>query len=151
MSPSPSESHQRIAGRLFRQLAADVEDTGLGRVYFAPLDVELSPDDVVQPDVLVILNANRKKITPSRIIGAPDLVVEILSPGSIAQDYRGKFDSYARAGVPEYWIANPIIRAIEVFILENNQYRPLGIFEGQATLPSRVIPKLPVQVKKFFE
>lgn len=150
MSPSPSERHQRISGRLFRQLASYIEDAGLGLVYFAPLDVALSPGDVVQPDVLVILNEHRAKITPSRIIGAPDLVVEILSPGSIAQDYREKFDSYARAGVPEYWIASPEARTIEVFVLESNRYRSLGVFEGQANLPSRIVPDFPVQVMQFF-
>lgn len=150
MSPSPSERHQSLGNLIAYYLTTHVQLAGLGRVYSAPLDVELTPGDVVQPDVLVILNANREKITPSRIIGAPDLVVEILSPGSIAQDYREKFDSYARAGVPEYWIANPSVRTIEVFVLENNWYRSLGVFEGLAKLPSRVVPEFPVQVKQFF-
>ncbi|MGB8343415.1 MAG: Uma2 family endonuclease [Ktedonobacteraceae bacterium] len=150
MSPSPSEKHQGIGNLLAYYLTMHVQLAGRGRVYSAPLDVELSPDDVVQPDVLVILNANREKITPSRIVGAPDLAIEILSPGSVARDYREKMDAYAQAGAPEYWIVNPDARTIEVFALENKQYRSLGVFEGPAQLPSRLVPDFPVQVKQFF-
>jgi Uma2 family endonuclease len=150
MSPSPDERHQRISGRMFRQLASAIEDTGLGLVYFAPLDVDLGQGNIVQPDIFVILNANREKITRPRIVGAPDLAIEILSPGSVARDYREKMDAYAQAGAPEYWIVNPDARTIEVFTLENKQYRSLGVFEGPATLPSRVVPNFPVQVKQFF-
>ncbi len=150
MTPSPSEWHQTAVGRFFRYLATHIEDTGYGRVYMAPFDVELAHDVVVQPDVLVILNDSRNKITPSRIIGAPDLVVEVASPGTAGYDRRKKQDAYARAGVPEYWIAEPLTGTVEVLVLETGEYRSLGVFEGKATLPSRVIPELPVQVEQFF-
>src|ERR1700736_5482994 len=107
LTPSSNESHQTTVGRLFRYLSAYIEDAGLGRVYIAPFDVELAPYVVVQPDVLVILNANREKITTSRVIGAPDLVVEVSSPGTVGYDRDEKRGAYARAGVPEYWIADP--------------------------------------------
>jgi len=150
MAPSPNEWHQTTAGRLFRYLATQIEDAGLGRVYVAPFDVELTPDTVVQPDVLVILNANHDKITLSRIIGAPDLVIEVSSPGTVGYDRDKKQSAYARAGVQEYWIADPWSRTVEVFVLEAGAYRSLGVFEGKATLPSQVVPGFSVHVEQFF-
>lgn len=150
MAPSPTEGHQTAVGRLFYYLLTYIEFVGLGRVYMAPFDVELAPYVVVQPDVLVVLNTNQEIITPSRIIGAPNLVVEVASPGTVAYDHRSKQDAYARAGVLEYWIADPIARTIDVLVLEAGTYESLGVFEGQAVLPSRVVPEFPVRVEQFF-
>jgi Uma2 family endonuclease len=150
MTPSPTEGHQTAAGRLFYYLLTYVEFQGLGRVYMAPFDVELAPYVLVQPDVLVVLNANQEIITPSRIIGTPDLVVEVASPGTVAYDHRKKQDAYARAGVSEYWIVDPIAHTIDVLVLEAGTYDSLGVFEGQALLPSRIVPELPVRVEQFF-
>jgi Uma2 family endonuclease len=82
MTPVPSRGHQRAANRLSTYLTMHVEFTGLGQVYPAPFDVELAFHTVVQPDVLVLLNASIEKVVPTRVIGAPDLVVEVLSPGT---------------------------------------------------------------------
>jgi Uma2 family endonuclease len=150
MAPSPTEWHQSAVGEFFSYLRTYVKLAGLGRVYVAPFDVELAYNVVVQPDVLVVLNENLGKIIPSRVIGAPDLVVEVASPGTATHDRRKKQDAYARAGVPEYWIADSAARTIEVFTLEAAAYRSLGVFEGPAILPSLVIPVFPVQVKQFF-
>ena len=150
MAPAPNEWHQTAAGRLFRYLATAIEDARLGRVYIAPFDVELDYRTVVQPDVLVVLNAHLERITFSRIIGAPDLVVEISSPGTVGHDRTEKQRAYARAGVPEYWIADPASRTVEVLALEHGTYRSLGVFEGKATLPTRIVPDFPVHVEQFF-
>jgi Uncharacterized protein conserved in cyanobacteria, COG4636 len=101
MTPAPGTGHQSVSARLVTFLVTHVEFAGLGRVFAAPVDVELAPDTVVQPDIVVVLSANLDRITPSRIIGAPDLVVEILSPGTAGYDRREKQDAYARAGVGE--------------------------------------------------
>ncbi len=152
MSPSPGRDHQKSSGRLFRYLAEYVEDGELGEVYEAPFDVELiaGSRSIVQPDVLVVLNAHLHRITASRVVGAPDLVVEIISPGSVTYDHVEKRDAYAHAGVPEYWIADPASRTVEVFALEGNSYRSLGVFEGPAILPSRILPGFTKPVKEFF-
>lgn len=150
MAPSPNEWHQTTVGRLFRFLAAHIEDNELGRVYMAPFDVELAPDVVVQPDVLVILNEHRERITMSRIIGTPDLVIEVSSPGTASYDRREKQDTYARVGVPEYWIVDPATHTIDMLMLENNAFRLLGVFEGPAKLPSRVLPGFEESVERFF-
>jgi len=150
MAPSPNEWHQNAVFEIASYLRMHVKLTGLGRVYIAPFDIELNPGTVVQPDVIVVLNHNLDKITFSRIIGAPDLVVEVSSPGTVGHDRERKQQSYARAGVPEYWIADPWSRTVEVLSLVGENYRSLGVFEGKAVLPSEVVPDFLVHVEKFF-
>jgi Uma2 family endonuclease len=128
-----------------------VKIAGLGQVYVAPFDVELAPNCVVQPDVMVVLKANEGKIKPTRIIGAPDLVVEVSSPATIGYDRREKQDAYARAGVPEYWIVHPGEQTIEVLMLEGSTYASLGIFSGQTPLLSKIVPTISeVAAEKIF-
>jgi Uma2 family endonuclease len=150
MAPSPNEWHQNAALEIASYLRTHIKLAGLGQVYIAPFDVELDPKTVVQPDVLVILNANRNKITFSHIIGAPDLIVEVSSPGTVGYDREKKQHAYARAGVPEYWIADPWSRTVEVLTLEEGGYRSLGVFEGKAVLPSVVVQDFLVHVEQFF-
>lgn len=150
MPPAPNISHQDASGWFFFYLTTHVRLAGLGRVFHAPCDVELAPNAVVQPDVIVVLNTNLGIITPSHIVGVPDLLVEITSPGTVGYDRRTKQDAYARAGVPEYWIADPAAQTVEVLQLEHDSYRSMGVFQGQATLPSRIVPGLPVRVAQFF-
>lgn len=150
MAPAPSRGHQATVGRLYRHLSRYVEDTRLGEVYIAPFDVELGPRTVVQPDVVVVLNAHLHRITESRIIGTPDLVIEVSSPGTVGHDRDKKKYAYARAGVPEYWIVDPWSRTIEVLTLEAGSYDSVGVFEGQAVLPSRIVPDFLVHVEQFF-
>jgi Uma2 family endonuclease len=149
-TPAPGAGHQSVSARLVTFLVTHVEFAGLGRVFAAPVDVELAPDTVVQPDIVVILSANLDRITPSRIIGAPDLVVEILSPGTAGYDRREKQDAYARAGVGEYWIVDPGAQTVELLTLEQGGYRSHGVFRGQARLPSSVVT-LPVPIERFFQ
>jgi Uma2 family endonuclease len=150
MTPAPGTGHQSISARVVTFLVTHVEFAGLGRVFAAPVDVELAPDTVVQPDIVVVLSANLHRITPSRIIGAPDLVVEILSPGTAGYDRREKQDAYARAGVGEYWIVDPGAQTVELLTLEQGGYRSHGVFRGQARLPSSVVT-LPVPIERFFQ
>lgn len=150
MAPAPDRWHQKSSGRLFSYLLMYVEDAGLGEVYAAPFDVVLGPRFVVQPDIVVVLNTNLNIITDKRIVGAPDLLVEVASPSTARFDRREKLNTYACAGVPEYWIINPTARSVEVLLLENASYHSCGIFEGQAQIPSKVVPDFPIAVGKFF-
>ena len=150
MSPSPSWFHQEVTGSFYRYLYAHVTSAGMGGAFTSPIDVELAPNVVFQPDVVVLLKAGRKKLKERHIVGAPDLVVEVASPGTETRDRHDKLDAYARAGVPEYWIADPEARTVEVLVLEAGGYYSLGVYRGKITLPSRVVPGLPVQVEQFF-
>jgi Uma2 family endonuclease len=151
MAPaSPLGWHQRAVNRFAYYLTTYVEFAGFGLVYPAPFDVELAFHTVVQPDVLVMLNESLERIVPTRVIGAPDLVVEVLSPGTAKYDRSKKYRAYARAGVREYWIADPRACSIEVLTLEGGEYRSVGVFSGEQTLRSQVVPDFPVAVKEFF-
>lgn len=150
MTPAPGIPHQRTVFGLANYLDSYIGSAIPGEVFIAPTDVELAPNVVVQPDVIVVLNDNLAKITQTRIIGSPDLVVEIASPGTEHYDRREKYDAYARAGVSEYWIADPAARTIEVFSLEGGTYYALGIFQGKDVVHSRVLPSLRVSVERVF-
>ena len=150
ISPSPGWSHQEIVGRFFRYLSAHVESPAIGGAFVAPLDVELAPNSVFQPDVVVLLKASHKKLKERHIVGAPDLVVEVVSPTSETHDRYRKIAAYARAGVPEYWIVDPDSRTVEVLFLESGEYHSQGVYRGKATLPSQIVPALLVPVEQFF-
>jgi Uma2 family endonuclease len=110
----------------------------------------LSPNNVFQPDVFVILNTGLEKIQDLYVAGAPDLVVEVSSPSTAIHDRNKKYYAYARAGVTEYWIVDPGTRSVEVLTLEGGEYHSLGVFRGQATLPSQIVSGLSVHVEQFF-
>lgn len=132
-------------------MRAHVKLTGLGLVRIAPFDVELAPNVVVQPDVLVVLKENFDKVADNRIIGAPDLVVEVASPSTAIYDRHDKLTAYARAGVPEYWIVDPDARTVEVLILETpGMYLSQGIFRRKSLLPSQAVPSFSTHVEQFF-
>jgi Uma2 family endonuclease len=150
MSPSPGVEHQRIVKRIVALLSRDVEQEGLGEVFQSPLDVELSYRNVVQPDAFVMLNEHFDRITETRIIGAPDLVIEVASPGTARHDLSKKLDAYAHAGVPEYWVITPGSSTVEVLVLDHATYRSLGLFSGNMMLPSRIIPNISIKVEQFF-
>ena len=122
-------------------------------VFHAPFDVYLNlsdnnTDSVVQPDIVVV--CDQSKLDEKGCQGAPNLVIEILSPSSAQKDMKYKLKLYEEAGVPEYWIIDPAPRTVEILTLDAGRYRSLGIFTGQDTLPSRVLPAFPVAVAAFF-
>jgi Uma2 family endonuclease len=151
MAPAPIPEHERIAMLIGARLVAAVEDTGLGQVFGSPgIDVGFT---TVRPDAAVVLNAHAGVVAEKKLIGPPDLVVEVASPSTAAYDRdpeEGKWGAYARIGVPEYWIADPLQRSIEVLILVDDTYISLGVFQGDDRLPTRVLPGLSTPVRRFF-
>jgi Uma2 family endonuclease len=126
VNPAPGTYHQTVSRRLHFELYEQIERTGRGQVFNAPTDLQLSEIDIVQPDLLVIVAENQDIITPSRILGVPDLVVEILSPSTARIDRRLKKDLYERAGIPEYWLVDPDAHCLEQLRLESDRYRLTG-------------------------
>ncbi len=150
MAPAPGTTHQAVNAWFIHYLIVHIQVAGLGRVFGAPCDVQLSDGSVVQPDVLVVLAANHERIMPDGVDGSPDSVVEIASPSTATYDRDKKLHAYERSGVPEYWIADPIARTIEVLVLREGAYHPQGVFQGQGLLPSTIVPGFPVRVTQFF-
>src|SRR5262249_8532771 len=105
-TPSPGSGHQRVDMLLSFYLCLHVNMAGIGKAFSAPLDVELTPKRVFQPDLFVLLNRSLGKITSTRVVGAPELVIEITSPGTAAYDRLSKHEAYAQAGVEEYWMVD---------------------------------------------
>lgn len=150
MAPSPEDIHQDVILEIAAYLREQIKLTHLGRLFVAPFDVMLTPKDVFQPDVLVVLNKHLERVQRKCVMGAPDLVVEVISPNSKLYDRVNKHTAYEQAGVPEYWLVDPHKRCIELFALESRKYRSLGIFEGEQALPSRVVPQMTISVAHFF-
>jgi Uma2 family endonuclease len=121
MSPAPSPLHQEIVLNFATLLRSFVLPKGLGKVFVSPLDVVLSESRAVQPDVIYIAYA-RQSIVQDAIRGVPDLVAEVISPGSWKRDRVDKKGLYEQFGVLEYWIIDPEPRVIEVLSLEKNTY-----------------------------
>src|SRR5579883_1225469 len=150
MTPAPEPRHQRISREISFCLYEHIMTRKLGEVLYAPVDVVLSEEDTFQPDVLVILNEHLERIQEKLVAGAPDLVVEIISPGSLLNDRVTKKLAYERAGIPEYWLVDPEKKTVEVFVLENGAYTSLGLFKGEQQLQSRIVPEMSVPVAHFF-
>ena len=106
MNAAPVPRHQAISRHIQFQLYQQIELTKLGQVINAPIDVQLSDNDVVQPDLVVVLADNRI-ITQTRVRGVPDLIIEILSPSNRKHDTELKKQLYEQFAVPEYWIVDP--------------------------------------------
>jgi Uma2 family endonuclease len=149
MNPAPRPRHQRIVLDLSVILHQFVGSRDLGEVYVAPIDVIL-PDlaSPVQPDVLFVAADRLDIIKDEFVEGAPDLIVEVLSPGNPLYDRRTKFQLYARAGVREYWIVDPETRTIDVFVLRGRAYAPLGSFGPGEQARSEVLSDLTVRVSE---
>lgn len=124
ISPAPNRLHQRISMKLTKAFL-DVFDSHQCELYVAPFDVRF-PDSngkiktVVQPDLCVICDPN--KLDEKGCIGAPDLIVEILSPGNSKREMKDKYELYQEQGVSEYWIVRPEEQHIQIYVLENGRY-----------------------------
>ena len=120
VTPAPNPNHQRVSKRLQRQLESYFEAGGRGEVFNAPIDLILSPHDVVQPDLVVVTDP--KQVSARGIEGPPALVVEVLSPSSRQTDTSAKAKRYAAFGVRHYWIVDPDARCIQCYQLAEDGY-----------------------------
>jgi Uma2 family endonuclease len=139
----PLLRHQEINGFLFNLLSAFVAALNLGKLISAPFEVKLWPDGPArEPDLLFVSNANLERLGAKRFDGAPDLVIEIISAGSVREDKVRKFEEYEQAGVAEYWIVDPRPRqeTAEFFQLdESGIYQPVEVGED-GVYHSRTLP-----------
>lgn len=124
---SPNEDHQTASLKMIVRMNSFVEENEVGRVFHAPYDVLFTDTDVVQPDVMFVSTERDHIRTPANIQGAPDLIVEILSPSSSRRDWREKRELYGQHGVLEYWIIDPANRIVSVMTLQD------GVLEIEQT------------------
>jgi Uma2 family endonuclease len=147
---SPNVKHQSVTQRILFYMMTHFEFKGLGRVFISPIDVELAPKYVVQPDLVVILNKNKKIIQRKKLKGSPDLLVEVASPSTGGYDRTTKRTAYAKYGIKEFWLVNPKDETVEVLVLEKGNYVSKGTFAGKDGVTSTIVPEFPVRVEQFF-
>jgi Uma2 family endonuclease len=150
VTPPPSIEHQRASRNLALALASFLKRDARGEVLYAPVGVRLGNEDIVEPDLIVVLKGHESRIGASAIEGAPDLVVEILSPGSARRDLGVKREKYRAAGVAEYWIVDPANTSVEVLALEQGQYVRHGLYRRDNTLRSRLLDGLEIALNDVF-
>jgi len=149
--PAPSVTHQRIVGKLFRLMSDYVEGKKAGEVFVSPFDVILSEENVVQPDLVFVSKENSKIIKDKGIFGAPDLVVEVISPSTLKKDTEDKKKLSAEFGVRELWLIFPGERAVEVFSLEKEGYKVCSFGYEKGEVRSCTLKNFKVDLEELFK
>lgn len=142
--PAPTWAHQELLARLFMLLRGFVTAHRLGTAHFAPVDVLLSPHDVLQPDLLYVSHQRGREYGPKFLRGGPDLVCEVLSPSTRSRDLAVKTRLYAAADVRERWIGDLDVPELRVLRLEDGSYVPIPAVDG--VVESVVLPGLRLDV-----
>jgi len=157
MSPAPSSFHQLISGKIYRRLGNFLEKHPC-RVFISPFDVRFSKESendkeiltVLQPDICVI--CDRNKIDARGCIGAPDLVVEVLSPGNTKMELLNKYHVYEEFGVKEYWVVSQSDKSILIYTLnEMGKFQPSKIFTLSEKVTSTVLPGFELALDDVFD
>ena len=151
MAPAPTWEHQESTVNLASLLRDFVRANMLGRVVASPIDVYLSEEDVFQPDIVFVSVERLDIIRSSGVHGAPDLVVEMLSPGTEQRDLTVKRERYEMFDVREYWQADPIAKTIAVLRLRGGAFEQVGVFSEGMAVQTPLLPGLRVNVGAVFD
>ena len=151
VTPAPATRHQFSVLNLAGSLWPHVVKNNLGEVLTAPMDVRLGEDTVFEPDLIFISNARAGIIQENWIEGAPDLVVEVLSPSTAAYDRARKLAAYAEAGVANVWFLDPLIKTAEVLKLEGKKYLLDATLAGDQVLTSDLFPGWQLPLPDLFD
>ena len=152
MSPGPSFEHQTVSGEIFSQLHAYLRGKPC-KVISAPFDVRLNADKgddtVVQPDILIV--CDRAKLESGKgVAGAPDMIIEILSPSTARHDRITKFNLYRQAGVREYWIVSPEDKSVVAHTLQDGRYWT-QTYESSDSIPVQILEGCTITLSEVFE
>ena len=151
VTPSAATRHQFAVQNLYLSLGQFVLKNRLGDLCLAPLDVRLSEETVLVPDLIFISNARAGIIQENWIEGAPDLVVEVLSPSTAGHDRAVKLPIYAQAGVPELWFIDPKAKTVEVLSLQGTKYVIEATYAGHHILASNLFPGWQLSLDDLFD
>ena len=147
---APESKHQIVSANLFRKFDNHIFERKLGRVLYAPISVFLDEHNAPQPDLLFVATKNLEIIRQKGVMGIPELIIEIVSPGSVVRDRVRKKDIYEKAGVPEYWIVDPKYFLVEVYEHTSSGYMLFYDTEGEGTVASKIIEGLTIDVQDIF-
>ncbi len=149
MSPSPNQEHQGIISNIGAELWTLVKLHRRGRVFLAPMDVYLSETEVFQPDIIFI-SRDRLDIVKEKVHGAPDLVMEVLSPSTAYYDLVHKKAVYEAAGVREYWIVDPKEKTIEIFVNGEKGFQSIARMTTSGIVRSTILSDFVVRLDDVF-
>lgn len=149
---SPNTPHQRTSLNLLLKLGMYNAEKNLGQLFHAPYDVYLDENNAgIQPDILFVSHERDFVIRENNgVVGAPDLVIEILSKGTAGKDKGIKKDLYEQFAVREYWIVDPSALSVEVYRMENNRYRLFSFAAEEGVVKSLVLSGLELEVSTIF-
>jgi Uma2 family endonuclease len=150
VSPSPNADHQRILFALAGLFFVFRREQAIGEFFVAPLDVILSEHNVVQPDLLFISQDRLSIVQQQGVHGAPDLVIEILSPSDPERDLETKRRTYGQYGVREYWIVDPASRSVEILTQQGSGLDTWQRFQGDTSLRSPLLTGLVLNLAEIF-
>jgi Uma2 family endonuclease len=148
---SPNTKHQRIIRLITKFLESYLDKNSIGEIFLSPMDVVLGEHNTYQPDLLFILESNKKIIEETKINGTPDMVVEVLSPSNAYYDLVIKKKIYESSGVKEYWIVDPIQDTLDLYVLQNNKFQHKVQIEKKGIIPSEIFPGLDLDLEKIFQ
>ena len=150
VTPAPSTKHQMASRNLVIRLGNHIAERELGSLFDAPIDLILESTTVLQPDLLFVSKARQNIVTERAIEGAPDLVIEILSPSTSRNDRVTKAQIYARHKIPVYWIVDTDQEKIEIYLLEENGYRLAVTLQGESQMAGPPFDKLEMVARELF-
>ena len=151
MVAAPNIKHESVRSLLGHHLSNFIIDHGLGKLFYAPCDVMLSESDVVQPDLLFVSRKREHLLRDGqKVQGAPDLVIEILSPSTADRDRGKKLALYGRHGVTEYWLVDPVAETISIHRQQAGELVPTETFGRDQTLRSPLLAGLELHLYDVF-
>jgi len=151
VTASPFRPHQHVVTNLTYYLVDFVKKADLGWVYAAPFDVVFSHTSVVEPDILYVSKGRAEVLTEENIQGAPDLVVEVLSPGTLEADRTFKLKLYARHGVQEYWMVDPEGPSAEIYRRRKKGFDLVAKLRARDSLSSPLFPGFSLPLRRLIE
>ena len=152
MAPSPFRSHQRVIQRIYQAIQNHLDRNPCGEAYLAPFDVHFGENDVLCPDLSFFSNERCALLSERGAEGAPDLVIEVLSPATARRDRKEKREIYTHYGVRELWLVHPELETIEVFDLIKQPDQPVAVLENgtHAVIATDILPGLQAPLADIF-
>jgi len=150
VSPAPFTIHQDVSLNIVAEMLKFNEKKKIGKIYYAPTDVILSENTVVQPDILFIAKENYRIITEKNIKGVPDLIIEIVSPSTAYYDMISKKEIYENYGVKDFWIVDPKKQWVEIFLNIGNRFELNQRLKARGELTSNVLNGFQLKLEKIF-
>jgi len=150
MVPAPTPYHQKISGRVYFGVREFVCKNDLGEVFYAPIDVYFGEEDTFQPDIIFISKERLDIIKETRIEGAPDLVIETLSPSTAYYDMGRKYNIYERSGVNEYWVIHPEKKSVDIYANKADGFEIVQTGREKGMVRSELLNGYEMDLKEVF-